>query len=130
MHLEKVMDLAEYAVEMSKAVWSCELDYSLDSLEKVNYIIDEIRGYENVAKNRINFSLVTLGCYVGEVMTRTSNGTWSDETNTHGLPVNLKIGNMKTDPIYQVFRRYREGKDHDIHHYASCIFLFSSVFDE
>jgi hypothetical protein len=48
----------------------------------------------------------------------------------NGLPVGLKAGNVTTSPFRKVFRRYKEGAEHNILHYAVCTVVLLSTFRE
>lgn len=126
--LEKVKVLAESAVDMCRNVWECDLDYTVNSLEHIDNVIEIMLGYEQPDKKQITYALVCLGCYVGEVITRNFEGVWLNTVDANGLPVGIKAGNLTLNPLNKVFRRYREGKEHDILHYVVCAMTISSAF--
>ena len=127
-HLNTVMNLAESAVALCKKVWKIELDYTLGSLGCIDEAIEKMREFDNPDQKEISFALVCLGCYAGEVIIRHSGGAWLDEVDANGLPVGLKAGSVTTNPIKKTFRRYREGEEHVILHYAACTIVVSSTF--
>jgi len=125
----KVMDLADFAIDLCKNVWGSDLDYSLDSLKSVDDAIEQICSYDTDKKQVIK-PLIALGCYVGEVIIRNFKGEWADEIDTNGLPVGLKVGNVTLQPIRKVFRKYKEGEEHNIHHYVVISVVLSESFKQ
>lgn len=98
------------------------LDYSRESLELVDSVIEDLRSGGPPAE-QIAETLFGFGCYVGEVMVRRGGGRWDapagrDEAAFAGYPLLVRFpAGGWANPIHKVFRRYREGREHQLLHF-------------
>lgn len=90
-----------------------DLDYSPESIDAVEEILDGFRA-EGVSREDMADSLISFGCYVGEMLTRHYGGTWryaaAAEPEIVPLVVELP-GAREYPPIDWVFLRLERGAD-------------------
>lgn len=67
--------LAAAIVAAAADISDAELDYSPQSIEVVEDIVDGFRA-EGVSREEMAESLVGFGCYLGEIVTRHIGGAW------------------------------------------------------
>jgi hypothetical protein len=113
---------AAFAADIAAAtlrISGVELDYSRESLTRVDAVIEDLRSGGPPAE-QIAETLFGFGCYVGEVMVRRGGGRWDAPTGTdeeafagYPLIVRFPAGGW-ANPIHKVFRRYREGEEHQL----------------
>jgi len=72
---ENARDHAQIAVDLAREEYDSELDFSPDSLERVDAHIDSLRE-EGIDAEGAAETLFVLGCYLGEVMVRHLGGAW------------------------------------------------------
>lgn len=91
-----------------------ELDYSPESLEKIDFLIDKERETGVGATNEMQQVLISLGAYVGEVMVRELDGIWAlSETQPAQDPLVVVVGGKyAVNVISSVFRRFLMGEPH------------------
>ena len=112
---ENARAYAEMAVKGAKHVDNIDLDYSPESLEAVDAIIDRFHK-QGVSAEQIGATLFAFGCYVGEVFIRSIGGAWrkEEETEMRGLAgffLVVELPNEKIcNPIGKVFKRVQDGE--------------------
>ncbi len=100
------------------------LDYSIDSLRRLDEVIDTLRsesvGWNSDTADRM---VMTFGCYAGEVLVRAFGGSWvkaADEMKElatyDGWAVKLPHG--LANPISKAFKRYGDSKGHSLYTFA------------
>jgi hypothetical protein len=95
------------------------LDYSAESLQTVDRVIEDIRG-EAPAYEAIAHSLVGFGTYVGEVLVRQAQARWTDfeeshrELYGHTFGVRTPDGQV-WDPVGRAFKRYLSGAEYSVY---------------
>ncbi|MFF5858979.1 hypothetical protein ACFY8B_25695 [Streptomyces sp. NPDC012751] len=90
-----------------------ELDYSPESIELVEDIVDSFRA-EGVTGEDMGESLVAFGCYVGEILTRHIGGAWGYAPAAHPetVPLVVRLPDAREcHPIDWVFGRLEFGAD-------------------
>jgi hypothetical protein len=117
--------LANMAVKGIKQAWDIDLDYSVASLQQVDEVVEDLRA-EGQAIESVSNSLVALGCYVGEVILREMNGKWEDTRQAIGIPLGIKIGSNTLNPIGKVFKRFADGKKHDLPSFYNYVIALTS----
>jgi len=68
-------DHAELAVKLARERYDTGLDYSPESLERLDTEVDSLRE-EGIDGEEAAEALFVFGCYLGEVMVRHLDGTW------------------------------------------------------
>jgi hypothetical protein len=113
---EFAMQHADLCVQSARDVSGVVLDYSVESLELLDDIIESFRE-SGVTAGQVAETLFTFGCYVGEVFVRNSNGKWrkAEETSfgqyaSFPMIVQLGLDNF-VNPIGKVFKRFKNGKE-------------------
>ncbi len=116
---------AAFAADIAAAtlrISGVELDYSRESVRRVDAVIENLRS-DGPPAEQIAETLFGFGCYVGEVMVRRGGGRWDAPTGTdeeafagYPLVVRFQAGGW-ANPIHKVFRRYREGEEHQLIHF-------------
>jgi hypothetical protein len=88
---EFAANLANIAVTAARNVSGIELDYSPESLSKVDAIVNGFH-QEGLKPSQIGETVFTFGCYVGEVFVRNDDGVWKMPSDTN-LPDAIKDNN-------------------------------------
>lgn len=116
---EGAADHAKMAVEAARNISQLDLDYTPQSLAKVDQIIEGLRT-DGAGPEQVGESLFAFGCYVGEVFVRNANGKWrlAEETpmkEISGFPIVVEVANGKfCNPIGKVFKRLLDGNVDDL----------------
>lgn len=111
-------DVAAAAAEISGET----LDYSIDSLQKVETIVESFRS-DGLTVDQIAETLFGFGCYVGEVFVKNAGGTWKDPEQTPmapfaGFPLVVQLSkDTVCDPIGKVFRVFDEGGENALSYF-------------
>ena len=72
---ENACDHAQIAVDLAREEYDAELDFSPESLELVDSLVESLRE-EGLDGEGAAETLFVLGCYLGEVMVRLLGGSW------------------------------------------------------
>jgi hypothetical protein len=105
---------AQMAVDAARNISQLDLDYTPQSLAKVDQIIDGLR-HDGASPQQVGESLFAFGCYVGEVFVRHANGQWRLAAETamkdiSGFPLVVELAPAKfCNPIGKVFKRLMDG---------------------
>jgi hypothetical protein len=105
-------DIVGAAAEVSGAT----LDYSIESLQKVDEIIEGLRR-DGCKPDQIAATLFAFGCYVGEVFVRQVGGRWRNASETSmadiaGFLLVVELSEEKlVNPIGKVFKRLENGPE-------------------
>lgn len=117
---QRMGELAEAAVAFARERYQVSLDYSEQSVQEVERILDHLhRGLSKrwmwvlrrkTRQRRIDYYSFLWGAYLGEVMRRRWGGKWTMETTATTLPtVTLKVGDGEVFPPAKVFKRLTQG---------------------
>ncbi len=99
---------ASHAVAFTQQSTGISLDYSPQSLQVVDHLLDDL-SRRWVHTEQVHYTLLALGCYVGEVLARHLNGRWQQVESPAQLP-KLDIGrDLTCDPIRLMFKRFECG---------------------
>jgi hypothetical protein len=118
---------AALCVSAALLIHDIELDYSVESLELLEGLLDRLR-QDGVAVEQVAEVLFACGCYVGEVFVRQAGANWCPTEGTSmegvtGFPLLIQLGPQRyCNPVGKVFKRLVEGSDHGL---ASFYALFS-----
>jgi hypothetical protein len=72
---ENARDHAQIAVDLAREEYDTRLDFSPESLERVDAHVDSLRE-EGIDAEGASETLFVLGCYLGEVIVRHLGGAW------------------------------------------------------
>lgn len=122
-------DLAQRAVDAERNINGVELDYTPESLNRVDDILNSFRapGSDAVAE-----TIFVFGCYVGEVLARNASYEWVDsspEVARWGGQLTLyRASDMAhASPIWKAFNRVNYGEaDSVAYFYQACAVVSSS----
>jgi hypothetical protein len=111
---ENARDHAELAVRVAREEYDTELDYSSESLERLDGEIDSLRedGLDGEEAAEVLF---VFGCYLGEVMVRQLGGRWvpvgrSPLKDVSPWPMVVTLADGSTwDTIGKVYKRLELG---------------------
>ena len=93
---------AEDVAEWVRARFMLDLDYSVESLAKVDALLETMRQERVPIDDKVGETLWCLGCYVGEVFVRNANAEWTDREQ---LPPVIACGATRINPIGKVVKR-------------------------
>jgi hypothetical protein len=108
----------------------CGLDFTLDSLAKVDSLLADARN-ETDSDNRLLATMAMLfGCYVGQVLIRYAGGRWvRDETLTMGSPLVIQIAlrddEMTASPTARCVKRLRNGEEDSVECWCRALVAWS-----
>jgi hypothetical protein len=120
---------AEDCVDLAKTQFQAELDFSENSLEKVETILNLVstsvpKGpLAKIAKRgpsdeQVRKMAMVWGAYVGEVIRRRWGGEWTTETKAQpGYVLTLRLGETDIFPPAKVYRRLTNGLEDNVWHY-------------
>lgn len=126
---ENAAALAKLAVDAAWNVDSIELDYSPQSLSKVDGIIGKFHS-ERLAPNQIGSTIFSFGCYVGEVLVRHQNGVWKMPERSFWSRLGLGGTNMMVvetpngivwNPIGKAFKLLENGKEDSVSYFYEVV---------
>lgn len=114
---ELAPDLAQRFVDFMKSIEGIDLDYSVESLELVDDIIEGMRRDGLTVDDRY-LTLLIAGCYIGEVLVRHHQLRWvkTKDSSYAKLPGDTPIvieytKSNHTSPIDKVMKRLENGKE-------------------
>jgi hypothetical protein len=89
------------------------LDYSVNSLRVVDFIVDGLRK-ENPDRDNVRHVLFGLGTYTGEVLVRRAGAEWvefdADQRELFGQPVGVRMPDGRVwNPLGKVVKRFEAG---------------------
>lgn len=121
--VKTVSRFAEDTVNDAREISKVELDYTEESLDDVDAIV---QGFieEGLDVDYIKETLFSFGCYLGEVIARTTGGKWielepGDEVlDKFGWPLIVQFPNgTRSNPIGKLFKRFEYGESNNLRHY-------------
>lgn len=131
---EQMADLAEEAVQVAKARFATELDFSTESIEKLERILDGIyrsrarrwaaKHWGGIPGEKKTWGWALLGgAYLGETIRRHWGGQWTHQKN--GNPeeaLTLWVRDVPIHPAAKVYHRLVDGPEHNVwHHYELLV---------
>jgi len=126
---EKMKIFADGAVEVAEKTYQVKLDYTEESLKRMEDIFDSL--HKELPKNfidkflkrgltekQINSAAMMLGAYIGEVIRRSHGGEWVKEDIMGEKDViTLKINESRIFPTGKAYKRIVNGLEDDIWFY-------------
>lgn len=109
------------AIASVRDIEGVELDYSPESIEMIDRIVEAMR-QDGVTIERVADTLFSFGCYIGEVFVRHASGVWRREEDTPmrglaGFMVIQLAGDRLCNPIGKVFKRLRDGETENLSYF-------------
>lgn len=118
---EHAAELAQRAVAAERNINGVELDYTPESLNRVDEILDSFRepGSDAVAE-----TIFVFGCYVGEVLVRNAGYEWVDtppEVARYTFPLTIYRASTAAhaNPIGKAFKRVDNGGTDSVAYFYS-----------
>ncbi|NEN79895.1 hypothetical protein [Nocardioides zeae] len=116
---DRCADLAERVVGAVAHVLGGHLDYSRESLETVDRLLDSFMPQGSDVWIE---SIVMAGCYVGEVMIRLEPGlTWGTNELFGNLPVLIRGQEEVVNPIGKAIKRVELGSTENIPYFVQVM---------
>jgi uncharacterized RDD family membrane protein YckC len=113
---ENAHEAAAEAVQSSREELGIELDYSIESLETLDRILNDV--HVSGRKSReMGGAVIIFGCYLGEVIIRKLGGKWlraadAGFTAATGFPIVLWLSeNFSCNPLGKVAKRIDNGSE-------------------
>ena len=88
-----------------------DLDFSLESLEKIDELLGGLRGCE---EETVRQAAYRFGCYVGEMLVKRVGVQWAVQEGTENLfgsPLLLQAGRIQMSPIARCFKTATSDND-------------------
>jgi hypothetical protein len=128
---ERMAALAEGAVKLAREDYETELDYSEESLQRVEEILGRLyldipRGWRRIFHKRpsakqLEAMCQLFGAYIGEVARRRWDGQWHTDT-TFGRPVaGLSVLGGDIYPVNKVYKRLMDGEGDSVWAYYQML---------
>lgn len=112
---ETAAEIAGIVVPFVQENYGVALDYSVDSLQQIDGIIDDLRRDQRF--EALQPLLFSMGCYVGEVLIRNAKAAWRT-TESMGMgplassPIVVAMPDGRgCNPIGKVYKRFKNGGD-------------------
>jgi len=110
---------AAIAVNAAWEISRVDLDYSVQSLNRVDEILEEFRRRGTPVAS-VTGTLCNFGCYVGEVFVRHAQGSWVDlehspMTGAGSQYIVIELpAQLFCNPIGKVFKRLENGEEDSV----------------
>ena len=110
---------AALCVSAALALHDVPLDYSIDSLRRLDGLIELLRE-QGLTRDQLAEALFAFGCYVGEVFVRHAGGRWcmtEGALQEGGVGPALAVQlspQLYCNPVGKVFKRLELGAEHDL----------------
>lgn len=117
---ERMGDHAALIIEPTLRLTGRTLDYSAGSLTVVDHILNNFHA-EGTPSEQIGETLFAFGAYLGEVLVRSTWGTWTRLPPDHPLDASWPVVQVREgslcNPIGKVFKRVDNGEVDSITHF-------------
>lgn len=106
-------EAAEFLL-LAQSDYGLDLDYTPDTLRQLEEVLEERFAQGSADENAA--LIVSMGCYVGEVLVRTFGGRWSADEEFFHSPAVVIEGRLQTHtfPLSRVWRRFEYGSQHSL----------------
>ena len=111
---------AQGAVELARAEFECELDFTADSVDALDDILVEVS--ESPEKD-LDFEVRLWGSYLGEVLRRRYAGGWEMTQypgGTVAVPA-VDVRGSRLFPLMKVYRRLTVGEEEDLRSFYTMV---------
>jgi hypothetical protein len=116
--LQRIPDIADQHVETVRNIFGEELDYSEESIEKLDEIIN--KGWSGRTPAMLEPTVVAFGAYLGEAIRRNIGGEWGFAEN-EGYYLDKVGEKAKIFPIAKVTKRFKNGEEDSLGFYYQAI---------
>lgn len=120
-----ILAAAEYAIKVAKQELGRNLDYSEDSLEDFDILVEHVKRHFSkinadgkLSGKALQRASISLGGYLGEVIRKRQGGAWTIKTNGVGT---LIIDGQEFSPILYIYRRLTNPQELPLHMYLSDV---------
>jgi len=117
----EILRNSEYIVKAAKQEFNQTLDYSIDSIQNLEAIIQDVKARflqvkkeGKLSEQTIQSASVSIGAYLGEVIRRHYGGNW---IATNAVMKILIINGQEFSPILYVFQRLAQDSDVSLEKY-------------
>jgi hypothetical protein len=121
----EILKESEYTVKTAKKELGKTLDYSVTSLKDLDLLIEHVKNHflnlkseGKLSDQTIQKASVSIGCYLGEVIRRAYEGTW---TAKNAILKTLVLSGKEVSPIRYIFDRLNRDSDYSLDKYWSDI---------
>ncbi len=115
---ERIEEQVQEAVKITDAYFFTDLDFSPESLEKIEELFEDVNSSWPYGENPESISKFSnlWGCYLGEVFRRHHGGEWSIWEDSSGKTLALSSTNtdMTIFPLDKVHKRFVNGPEDSI----------------
>jgi hypothetical protein len=117
--------LAQRIVEVALSVDGVKLDYSPQSLQKVDEIVLRFRK-DGQTFEHVGETVFLLGCYVGEVLIRNVGGSWQ-LPDDHARKIGFEMMGVRTtkggfwNPIGKTIRLLEKGEEESVQYFFQVV---------
>ena len=124
---EGMKDVSDRAVAMAKADHDVDLDYSVESIERVEAILGSLHEEHRrqpFAQRRMSDATARYGAYVGEVIRRKWGGQWEldhDAAGPGSFP--LSTQGHRAFPMGWCFKRIANGPEDNVWHKVQAVYV-------
>lgn len=109
--IQNLQATADECVKRFKDVFDIQLDFSEESLQRLDKLISEI----DKPPTNLNLVVTELGSYLGEMLVRNLHGRWIVyETLFHSAIALDKEGETTFYPFHKVYKRFTKGSEESL----------------
>jgi hypothetical protein len=91
------------------------LDYSVESLKKIDSALDEVRSRGDLDDNDRDLAVFTCGLYTGEVLITEVGGEWVQDDKFNMVSQHISVpGFAAVDPIGKCMKRLENGEEDSV----------------
>lgn len=111
---------AEAAAELGSGAFQQNLDFSSDSIERLDGILIQVGDSPELD---LDFEVRLWGSYLGEVLRRRYAGTWEMTPYPGGavaVPA-IDVRGSRLFPLVKVYRRLTMGEEEDLHSFFAMV---------
>lgn len=118
--IARIPEFAEIQVELCQQGFGVTLDFSAQSFQMIDQIVESLGDYAHWPPERVQQAAVTFGSYVGETIRRLLGGHWEFEGSGYCL---THVGNagVVVYPFGKIQKRFANGMVDSILHYYEGI---------
>ena len=116
---ENAHEAAAEAVQSSRDKLGIELDYSIESLETLDRLLNDLHASGRKSRD-LGGAVILFGCYLGEVLIRKLGGKWvraedAGYTAATGFPIVLWLSeDLSCNPLGKVAKRIDNGSEDNL----------------
>ncbi len=113
---------ADRGVQLVRARFAVDLDYSIASARAVDELLDRVVAADPEGRSDREALATMVGSYVGEVLRRRTKGcSWTSDVSTGPSLPALSVNGGRTYPVERVRQCLREPRSHSIAAYVDFL---------